>query len=175
MARRSKWWLEEEGERTVIDRWAEGHDQPGHPASWDTTGVWSAPNPRHLDLWVSTLWMTIWVLVFSWLPIFNGFVAGAFGGWRARTLRRALFAVLISTLVWGGALWMGLKARGQSNGFFMGMRFSTWVAVTVVSLLCGAWLGVVSRYSIPEDEGPLRRWVGGPWSRTPRERPFSGV
>lgn len=173
---RREWWLEQEGEITPLDRWAERHDDPGHPASWDTTGVQvAAPDPRRLDLWVSTLWMVIWVLVFAWAPIFNGFLAGAFGGWRARTLRRALAASLLSTLIWGGALWVTFLARGHTNGFFMGMRFSSWVAVTLVSLLVGAWLGVVSRYAIREDEGPVSRWVGGPWNRTPRERPFSGA
>lgn len=161
-------WLEKPGERTRIDAYVEKHDHEGvpRPEQWDRV-VERPEGPLHppgYDFWISTLRITAFLLVFAWMPIFNGAFAGLMGGWRAGNMRRALGASLLAVVAVGGALFLAFEVRGHTLNFFYGLSLTTWLLMTLAFTLLGAWTGVACRWAIREEHGPTRRWTEGPWS-----------
>jgi len=164
-------WLEQPGERTRIDAFAEEHDHEGHPRppQWDqVVEIPSTPlRPPGYDFWVTALRMTLILLALAWMPMINGVVAGLLGGWRAGNLRRALGASLLSVAVLGVTLYLAFVFRDETRYFFYGLSLPTWLLLVLGFTLLGAWAGVSCRWSIREDQGRVRRWTEGPWA-TPR-------
>lgn len=166
-------WLERSDEHTVIEKYAERFNHEGEPRP----GAWSQPviapsgplHPPGYDVAMSTLRMTLLLLLFSWVPLFNGAFAGLIGGWRAGTQRRALTAAVLSVALVCGAFLITFVATDRTLVFFYGLPFVAWSLITLVSTLLGAWAGAASQWAVRETHGPVRRWTEGPWAE-PRRR-----
>ncbi|MCI0572547.1 MAG: hypothetical protein L0Y66_17475 [Myxococcaceae bacterium] len=119
---------------------------------------------KHASLDLSVLWMTAGSLLLFWLPTFNGFVAGAVGGWRAGHVGRATLAALISTAVATLAQAVGFYVfKVYPNFMWSGMSLWGWAATTLVGLLLGAIpAAIAQRYGgtrelVPVEAERLRR------------------
>lgn len=166
-------WLEKPGETTVVDRVAERLDPVEPSDAWYRPVMAStAPvRPPGYDIGIPTLMMVLSVTLFFWAPIMNAFIGGCLGGWRARSMGRAMAAVGLTLLI---GIPLLLATQAMSVGFqpLYGLGFGGYLLTTALSLLLGAWTGASTRWAIREEQGPLRRWVEGPWG-TPRRRDWS--
>src|SRR5690606_21537068 len=99
---RNHGWLETPDGHTVadragavMDRAAERISPSRHPRWWDayTFGTTAPARPPGYDTGIPAIYMLTAMLFFFWVPILNAFIGGCLGGWRARSLRRALGAV----------------------------------------------------------------------------------
>ncbi|WP_426755491.1 hypothetical protein [Myxococcus sp. Y35] len=102
-------------------------------------------NPVHNRLIVSTLVMAITSLVLAFVPMFNGLLAGTFGGFHAREPKRAfaaaaLSAVAVPTFI---AFLLFIGSATQSH-LFWGLGFWGYTALYVIGLFIGAATGAIS-------------------------------
>ena len=117
---------------------------------------------------VSVVTMVITSLVLFFIPLFNGLMAGAFGGYHAGRMKRALGAALASSIITPGILlffssFVYSFESAQSLRFFGGLGVGGWVALYVIGTFIGAVSGAASRPLITERN--LHRYV--PVSATP--------
>jgi hypothetical protein len=117
---------------------------------------------------VSVVTMVITSLVLFFIPLFNGLLAGAFGGYHAGRMKRALGAALASSVIAPGILLFFYSfaysfENAQPSRFFWGLGVGGWVALHVIGTFIGAVSGAASRPLITERN--LHRYV--PVSATP--------
>ncbi len=69
------------------------------------------------------LWMFVISILLFWLPVFGGLLAGFVGGRKAGNVERALIAVFLPALVFGGLIFafsgllLGMPILGAIAGF----------------------------------------------------------
>ncbi len=101
--------------------------------------------PVHKRLIVSTVVMVLISLVLAFVPMLNGLVAGAFGGFHARGPKRALAAATFSAIAVptfiAFLLFIGSATQGH---LFWGLGFWGYTALYVVGVFIGALTGAFS-------------------------------
>lgn len=90
----------------------------------------------------AALWMVGITIALFFLPLINGLVGGAVGGYKAGTWQRALAAAVIPAAVAGAALWLVLIALELPViGFLAGATAGMLILVADVGIFVGAFVG----------------------------------
>lgn len=107
----------------------------------DSTVAW-----KHNRLKVSVLTMVLISLSTFYFPLFNGLLAGAFGGFHAGQPRRAMGAALITAIVVPVTLYVAFEVFGVGSvRIFSGLGFTGWSVLHAICLFLGALSGASSR------------------------------
>ncbi|WXH30280.1 hypothetical protein WA016_04250 [Myxococcus stipitatus] len=117
----------------------------------------------------SVLVMLITSFAVFYVPLFNGFLAGAFGGFHARTLRRALWAAVVSAIVMPLVFsFFAFLAGPTELRIFGGIGFWGWAITYAISLLIGAATGAYSRPLLSDEinASPTQVPAGAPRRRS---------
>ncbi|WP_434347150.1 hypothetical protein ACN6A1_02235 [Myxococcus virescens] len=131
-------------------------------------------NPVHNRFIVSTLVMAFISMALFFLPMFNGLLAGTFGGFHARRMPRALGAAALSAIAVPTALAFFLFIGSATQGhIFYGLGFWGYTALYVIGIFIGAVTGAISHpfwtsYKIGEPAP-----VSAPRTRVPDAAPPS--
>lgn len=105
----------------------------------------------------SVLTMFIASFVTFWIPLFNGLLGGAFGGYHAGRMKRALAAAAVNSVAVPGALAaLYFFSQHDAGRFFYGLGFQGFVVLHVIGTFIGAAAGAASRPLVTGDL-PLRR------------------
>jgi hypothetical protein len=105
----------------------------------------------------SVLTMFIASFVTFWIPLFNGLLGGAFGGYHAGRMKRALAAAAVNSVAVPGALaFLYFFSQHDAARFFYGLGFQGFVVLHVIGTFIGAVAGAASRPLVTGDL-PLRR------------------
>lgn len=90
-------------------------------------------------------------LVTFYIPLFNGLLGGAFGGFHAGKMKRALAAAAVSSVMVPAILVFAHFLSQQPRLLFLlGLTFWEWVACHVAGTILGAVAGAYSRPRITE-------------------------
>lgn len=94
------------------------------------------------NLVMAAVWMVVISLLLFFVPLVNGLIGGAVGGYKAGTPRRGFMAALIPSILVAGFLWVvfGLFG-GPVLGFFAGVAAGLLVLLADVGLFIGALIG----------------------------------
>ncbi|AGC48745.1 hypothetical protein MYSTI_07473 [Myxococcus stipitatus DSM 14675] len=117
----------------------------------------------------SVLVMLITSFAVFYLPLFNGFIAGAFGGFHARTLKRAMGAAVVSAIALPLFFaFFAFMAGPTELRIFGGLGFWGWALTYAISLLIGAATGAYSRPLLSDEisAAPTRVPAGAPPRRS---------
>jgi hypothetical protein len=90
-------------------------------------------------------------LITFWMPFFNGLLGGAFGGFHAGRMKRALAAAVVSSVMVPAILVFAHFMSEQPRLLFLsGLSAWEWVACHVAGTLLGAVSGAFSRPRLTE-------------------------
>lgn len=102
---------------------------------------------------LASAWMVGICLLLFFLPLVNGLIGGAVGGYKAGTPSRGAIAALIPALIVTAALWAIFAVfGGPVLGFFAGAAAGVLVLLADVGLFIGALIGGY----LAETRGPRR-------------------
>lgn len=122
---------------------------------------------KHTIFVVSTATMVIISLITFWVPLFNGLLAGAFGGYHAGRMKRALAAAAVNSVMVPAIIaFAHLMSEQPALLFLSGLTFWGWVALHVIGTFIGAITGAASRPLITERNMARYAYVNA--ARTPR-------
>jgi hypothetical protein len=94
------------------------------------------------NLFVAALWMVVITIALFFLPLVNGLIGGAVGGYKAGDWKRALAAAVIPAAVVAVALWIVLIAFGAPViGFVAGAAAGVVILLADVGIFVGAIAG----------------------------------
>ena len=94
------------------------------------------------SLVVGALLMVVISLALFPVPLVNGIVGGAVGGYKVGTARRALFAATLPALAVAVGLWIIFALfEAPVLGIFAGLALGLWIALADVGLFVGAAVG----------------------------------
>ena len=111
---------------------------------------------KHNRFDVSVVTMVLISAVTFFIPLFNGLLAGAFGGFHAGRMRRALAAAFIASVVVPPALYVLFNVFSVGGiRMFYGLGFTGWAALHVIGLFLGAISGAASRPLFADDGGTV--------------------
>lgn len=97
---------------------------------------------RRSNVFVASLWMIAISLLLFFLPLLNGVIGGAVGGYKAGSPSRGMIAALLPAVLVGGLLWVILGVYGSPViGFFAGTAAGFLVLLADVGLFIGALIG----------------------------------
>lgn len=89
-----------------------------------------------------SLWMMGVSLALFFLPPINGLIGGAVGGYRVGSMRRALMAAVLPTVVVASGLWLLLTSVDMPIvGLFAGLAMGVHILLSSIGLLIGAAIG----------------------------------
>jgi hypothetical protein len=101
----------------------------------------SAPS-GHSSIIVGSLWMIGLTLVLFFLPLLNGLIGGAVGGYKVGGVGRALLAALLPAVVVGVGLWILFAvAHVPFWGVVAGLTAAALVVLADVGMIIGAVIG----------------------------------
>ncbi|NBD10039.1 hypothetical protein [Corallococcus silvisoli] len=101
---------------------------------------------KHNRFKVSVLTMVLISLSTFFFPMFNGLLAGAFGGFHAGQPRRALGAALVTAVVVPVTLYVAFDVFGVGTvRIFSGLGFTAWSVLHAICVFIGALAGASSR------------------------------
>lgn len=107
---------------------------------------------------VSVAVMIFFSFILFWLPVFNGLLGGALGGYHAGRMKRALAAGVVTSVVVPLLLaFFSFFGEQPQLRFLMGLTFRDWIIVHVISTLIGAAGGAWMRPRISDRELWARR------------------
>ena len=119
---------------------------------------------KHNRFDVSVLTMVLISAVTFFIPLFNGLLAGTFGGFHAGRPRRALAAALVASVVVPAAFFVAFNVFSVGSvRVFYGLGWWNWTMLHVIGLFIGALCGASSR-PVWTGEVPVFRsqYVSGP-------------
>jgi len=91
---------------------------------------------------VGSLWMVGITLLLFWLPLVNGLIGGAVGGYRVGTLGRALTAAILPAVVVGLGIWLLLAAFHLGGwGLLAGVGVGAVIFFSDLGIFVGAAIG----------------------------------
>jgi len=90
-------------------------------------------------------------LITFWMPFFNGLLGGAFGGFHAGRMKRALAAAVVSSVMVPAILAFAHFMSEQPRLLFlMGLSAGEWVVCHVAGTILGAVAGAYARPRLTE-------------------------
>ncbi len=94
------------------------------------------------NVFTAALWMVGITVALFFLPLINGLIGGAVGGYKAGDWKRALAAAVIPAAVVTAALWLILIALGLPViGFVAGATAGVLILLADVGIFVGALAG----------------------------------
>lgn len=101
---------------------------------------------KHNRFDVSVLTMVLISAITFFMPLFNGLLAGTFGGFHAGRPRRALAAALVAAVVVPAGFFVAYNVFSVgSERLFYGLGWFNWTMLHVIGLFIGALCGAASR------------------------------
>lgn len=101
---------------------------------------------KHNRFDVSVLTMVLISAVTFFIPLFNGLLAGTFGGFHAGRPRRALAAALVTAVAVPATLYVFFNVFSVGSvRVFYGMGWLNWTMLHAIGLFIGALAGASSR------------------------------
>ncbi|QAT88615.1 hypothetical protein EJ065_7090 [Corallococcus coralloides] len=101
---------------------------------------------KHNRFDVSVLTMVLISTVTFFIPLFNGLLAGTFGGFHAGRPRRALAAAAVASVVVPAAFYVAFNVFSVGGvRIFLGLGWGNWTLLHVIGLFIGALCGAASR------------------------------
>lgn len=98
--------------------------------------------PDRTNIVMASVWMVVISLLLFFLPLVNGLIGGAVGGYKAGSPSRGFMAALIPALIVGAALWAIFALfGGPVMGFFAGAAAGMLVLLADIGLMIGALIG----------------------------------
>jgi hypothetical protein len=90
----------------------------------------------------ASLWMIVISLALFFLPLVNGLIGGAIGGYKAGDWKRALAAAILPAVVVAAGLWVLLALLNAPFwGLIAGTALGAVIVLADVGLLIGAVVG----------------------------------
>jgi hypothetical protein len=106
---------------------------------------------KHPIFGTSVAVMVFTSLLTFWMPFFNGLLGGAFGGFHAGRMKRALAAAVVSSVMVPAILAFAHFMSEQPRLLFLlGLTTWEWVACHVAGTILGAVAGAFARPRITE-------------------------
>lgn len=97
---------------------------------------------EHKNVFAAALWMVVITIALFFLPLVNGLIGGAVGGYQAGDWKRALVAAVIPAAIVTAALWLVLIAFGAPVlGLFAGATAGVLILLADVGIFVGALIG----------------------------------
>lgn len=94
------------------------------------------------SLFVCALWMIVISMLLFFLPVVNGLIGGAVGGYKAGSAMRGLGAAVLPAIISGIGIWVLLAVFNLPViGFLAGAAVGVWALVSSIGLLIGAMIG----------------------------------
>lgn len=94
------------------------------------------------SLFVCALWMIVISMLLFFLPVVNGLIGGAVGGYKAGSAMRGLGAAILPAIISGIGIWVLLAVFALPViGFLAGVAVGVWALVSSIGLLIGALIG----------------------------------
>jgi hypothetical protein len=91
---------------------------------------------------MAAVWMVVISLLLFFLPLVNGLIGGAVGGYKAGSPSRGFIAALVPSILVAGLLWAVFALfGGPVLGFFAGAAAGMLVLLADVGLFIGALIG----------------------------------
>ncbi|AFE07546.1 hypothetical protein COCOR_07457 [Corallococcus coralloides DSM 2259] len=101
---------------------------------------------KHNRFDVSVLTMVLISAITFFIPLFNGLLAGTFGGFHAGRPRRALAAAAVASVVVPAAFYVAFNVFSVGGErIFLGLGWGNWTLLHVIGLFIGALCGAASR------------------------------
>ncbi len=131
-------------------------------------------NPIHNRFIVSTVVMVLTSLALFFLPLFNGLLAGAFGGFHARRMSRALAAAAFASVAVPATLaFLLFIGTATQSHLFWGLGFWGYTALYVIGMFIGAATGAVSSPFWAGGDSRAPAFLSAPPGRAPIAAPPS--
>lgn len=93
----------------------------------------------------ASLWMVVITLALFFLPLVNGLIGGAVGGYKAGDWKRALAAAILPAVVAAIGIWLIIGLFGAPVlGFVAGATVAVVVLLADVGIIVGALLGGIA-------------------------------
>ena len=111
------------------------------------TTLRSVPNPYaeskpQSSIVVASMWMVLISLLLFFLPVINGFIGGAVGGYKVGSVGRALIAAVLPAIVVALGLWgIFLVYEAPVWGVLAGTTAGMLVAISDLGIFVGAAFG----------------------------------
>jgi hypothetical protein len=94
------------------------------------------------NVFVAALWMVVISIALFFLPLINGLIGGAVGGYKAGDWKRALVAAVIPAAIVTAGLWLLLIAfDAPVLGFVAGTAAGILILLADVGIFVGALVG----------------------------------
>jgi len=94
------------------------------------------------NVFVASIWMIAISLLLFFMPVLNGIIGGAVGGYKAGSPSRGMIAALLPAVIVGAGLWLLLGVMDSPVlGFFAGAAGGLLVLLADVGLFIGALIG----------------------------------
>lgn len=91
---------------------------------------------------VASLWMIVITLALFFLPLVNGLIGGAVGGYKAGTSRRGIIAALVPAVVVAFGVWVLLLLfDAPVLGLVAGLSIAVLIIFADVGMFLGAAIG----------------------------------
>jgi hypothetical protein len=117
---------------------------------------------KHNTFVVSVATMAFISLITAWIPLFNGLLAGTFGGYHAGRMKRSLGAAAVTAVMVPAILGFAhFISETPSSYFLWGLTAWQWVALHTLGLFIGAVAGAASRPLITERNMARYAYVNG--------------
>jgi hypothetical protein len=130
--------------------------EPGHHVDYAELPPGITLRPEEIAVKRPIFVTSVAVMVFTslvtfWMPFFNGLLGGAFGGFHAGRMKRALAAAVASSVMVPAILGFAHFISEQpSLHFLSGLTTWGWVACHVAGTLLGAAAGAFARPRVTE-------------------------
>lgn len=100
------------------------------------------PPPERDNVFMGSVWMVGITLVLFFLPVINGLIGGAVGGYKVGNLKRALTSAILPAIIAGLGLW-GIFALLDHPvaGFIAGATTGLIVILADIGIFIGAAIG----------------------------------
>jgi hypothetical protein len=107
-----------------------------------TTTADSPNSRRRSSIVIGSIWMVFLSLALFFVPLLNGLIAGAVGGYKVGGVGRALVAAILPAVVVGTGLWIAFAFfEAPVWGFLAGAAVGIIILLADLGLFIGAVVG----------------------------------
>ncbi len=113
-----------------------------HSNAMLTTTADSPSQRRRSSVVIGSIWMVLLSLALFFVPLVNGLIAGAVGGYKVGGVGRALIAAILPAFIVGVGLWIAFAFFDAPVwGFLAGAAVGMIILLSDVGLFIGAVVG----------------------------------